>query len=150
MKDPTTKSSWLGRWFLADRVEKRRVARLDSPGLVAYWWTGGPNESKQVRDISASGIYVLTEERWYPGTHIQMTLAKTLGAKSPGEDSITLYATAVRWGQDGVGLEFVLKGTRYRRWLPSWFVDRVPEKQVERFVEHFRVDNPRKPQTWRQ
>jgi hypothetical protein len=134
MKDRTPKKSWFGRWFLDRRAETRRVVRAPSPGLIAYWWTGGRNEPQHVRDISASGVYVVTEERWYPGTHIQMTLAKTLGGKSHGEDSITLYATAVRWGHDGVGLEFVLKGTRYRRRIPYWLVDGISKKQVERFI----------------
>ena len=138
MKDITPKKSWLGRWFLAGRAEKRRVARAPSPGLIAYWWTGGRNELQHVRDISASGLYVVTDERWYLGTHVQMTLAKTFTGKSKEEHSITLFATAVRWGHDGVGLEFVLRGARYRNRIPSWFVDCVPERQVERFVESFR------------
>jgi hypothetical protein len=152
MKDPTAKRSWLGRWFFAGRAEERRVARASSPGLVAYWWTGGRNEPQHVRDISPSGVYVVTDERWYLGTLIQMTLAKTFTGKSQEERSITLFATAVRWGPDGVGLEFALKGARYRNRVPSWFVDCVPERQVERFVEVFRVDYPKKqkPATWRQ
>ncbi len=61
-----------------------------------------------MHDISATGLYVVTEERWYPGTLILMTLHNTHAGEEIAERSISVLSRAVRWGNDGVGLQFVL------------------------------------------
>jgi hypothetical protein len=114
-KPMTPKRNRLERFFYPDRSEKRRVARVATSDLVAYFWTGGPPQSQAVRDISESGMYVVTEERWYLGTKIRITLAKKSMGKSQAERSVTLFATAVRWGANGVGLEFVKNAAEDRR-----------------------------------
>ena len=63
-----------------------------------------------MKDISATGLYVVTEERWYPGTLILMTLQNTHAGEEIAERSISVLSRAVRWGNDGVGLQFVLNG----------------------------------------
>ncbi len=133
------KRSWLERWLFPDTSgqDKRSGARKPAPGLVAHFWTGGPPKSHPVRDISATGMYVLTEERWYLGTQIRITLTKTLDEGSRAERSITVMATAVRWGDDGVGLEFVRSAagkTRRYEPLPSEGAD---GEQLGQFVEQF-------------
>jgi hypothetical protein len=50
----------------------------------------------------------VTEERWYPGTLVLMTLQIMDGVEESEERSITVHSRAVRWGNDGVGLQFVL------------------------------------------
>lgn len=98
--------SWWKKLIDPDPPDLRRATRESIPGLFVYYWTGGTPTPNQVRDISQSGCYVLTSERWYPGTIMQMTLA---GKDKKGfEHSITVQSRAVRWGNDGVGLEFVL------------------------------------------
>lgn len=133
------KRSWLERWLFPDTSEqdKRGGDRKPAPGLIAHFWTGGPPKSQPVRDISATGLYVVTEERWYLGTQIRITLTKMLeDASKPGR-SITVMATAVRWGDDGVGLEFVRNDgekTRHQEPLPSEGAD---AEQLGQFVEQF-------------
>lgn len=133
------KRNWLDRWLFPDSSgqDKRSGARNPAPGLIAHFWTGGPPKSHPVRDISATGMYVVTEERWYPGTQILITLTKTLDDGPRAERSITALATAVRWGDDGVGLEFVrntAKKARRREPLPS---DGADGEQLGQFVEQF-------------
>jgi hypothetical protein len=52
-------------------------------------------------------MYIVTNERWYPGTVVRVTLTDR---DHPTDDrTITVNAKAVRRGSDGVGLEFVLE-----------------------------------------
>ena len=97
--------NWLQRWWSPDT---RRAPRERAPGLAAYYWNGAAPKAHSVRDISATGLYVVTEERWYPGTLILMTLQKTQAGEEIAERSISVLSRAVRWGNDGVGLQFVL------------------------------------------
>src|ERR1700752_5326044 len=59
------------RWLFPD-VNQRRAKQYPTPGVVAYYWTGGAPSSYQVGDMSATGLFLLTKERWAPGTLIQM------------------------------------------------------------------------------
>jgi hypothetical protein len=93
------------RWLLSDR---RKTSRHPMPGLVAYHWTGGTPHAHQIGDISATGLYLRTEERWYPGTMIRMTLQRTdTDGENPG-DSIDVQTKVVRWDSDGEGFAFDL------------------------------------------
>ena len=92
------------RWLSTDR---RRAKRHPLPGLVAYYWTGGAPEAFHIGDISANGLYLLTDERWYPGTMILMTLQRTNTDGEGPDDYIAVQTRVARWGTDGVGLAFV-------------------------------------------
>src|SRR5579863_3173200 len=102
---PNSLKTWLQNWLSSDR---RRSHRQPLPGLVAYYWTGGTPRAYQISDISTSGFYVLTEERWFPGTLVLMTLQRTDSSGRNTEDSIAVQSRVVRWGSDGLGLAFVL------------------------------------------
>jgi len=106
MTDVRPPRGWLERWWSPD---PRRAPRETATGLAAYYWTGGPPEAHLVKDISATGLYVVTEERWYPGTLILMTLQNTGSGEEIAERTICVHSRAVRWGKDGVGLQFVLQ-----------------------------------------
>ena len=71
--------------------------------------TGGPSTAHEIRDISSTGLYVVTEERWYPGTLVLMTLQNTAFGEQVAERTVCVHSRAVRWGKDGVGLQFVLQ-----------------------------------------
>ncbi|HEY1985212.1 MAG TPA: hypothetical protein VGG85_07385 [Terracidiphilus sp.] len=96
---------WLARWWSPD---PRKAPRNFIQGLAAYYWNGSSPQAQQVRDISRSGLYLVTEERWYPGTLILLTLQRLDGGESLAERAIPVQSRAVRWGSDGVGLEFIL------------------------------------------
>jgi hypothetical protein len=99
---------WLGKLLMAEPGDPRAKARRTVEGLVAYFFTGGAPKGHPIRDISPTGLYVVTSERWYPGTVIRMTLSIAGSEEHPLERSITVHAKSVRWGNDGVGLEFIL------------------------------------------
>lgn len=99
----------LGRWLFPDPPDPRKSDRLLVAGLVAHFFTGGAPEPHEIRDVSSTGLFVVTKERWYPGTVIRMTLTKPGTGQAPTERSITVHARAVRWGNDGVGLEFMVE-----------------------------------------
>jgi hypothetical protein len=106
MKDVRAPRGWLERWWSPD---PRKAPRDYADGLAAYYWTGGPPAAHQIKDISSTGLYVVTEERWYPGTLVLMTLQVTDAGEKLTERTITVHSRAVRWGKDGVGLQFVLE-----------------------------------------
>lgn len=103
------RKNWLKRLFFPDEPnqDKRRATRNQTPGLVAHFWTGGAPQAQPVRDISSTGLYVVTVERWYLGTQIRVTLTRTGGPPTLGPRTLTVEAKAVRYGEDGVGLAFL-------------------------------------------
>lgn len=98
---------WFAKLLNSEPEDPRIASRESLPGLIAYYFTGGTPQPYAVRDISPTGMYILTEERWYPGTVVRATL--TDRSNPSAERSITVNAKAVRAGSDGVGFEFVLE-----------------------------------------
>ena len=143
MKNIKPAKSWLQRLLSPDPPEPRKASRESLPGLAAYFWTGGVSEEHGIRDVSPTGLYVFTTERWYPGTVVRMTL--TDRREPTVERSITVNACVVRWGNDGVGLQFVLQNGRDRRQGQASVVDGmvhgVDKQQVDEFLQRLRSGN---------
>jgi uncharacterized protein len=134
-KPAKPRPGWLERWLFPNPAEPRRAGREPVAGLVAHFFTGGAPQAHDIRDISATGLYVVTTERWYPGTMIRMTLSKPDTGQALSERTITIQARAVRWGNDGVGLEFVVEPSRKpTRGQPST-PDSVDSKQLDHFLK---------------
>ena len=127
-----TIKSWLQNLLSSDR---RRAKRLPLPGLVAYYWTGSTPRAYQVADVSLSGLYLLTEERWYPGTLVMMTLQRTDSEGRNLDDAIAVQTRVVRWGTDGLGLSFVLPRTIEHDGKGSWPQNAADKKILERFIQ---------------
>jgi hypothetical protein len=124
--------NWLERWWSPD---PRIAPRIPAHGLAAYYWNGAAPEAHSIRDISTTGLYVITEERWYPGTLLLMTLQRTDCGEQATERAISVQSRAVRWGKDGVGLQFVLPNAREARLGSKTFVDVAGRKEIERFLK---------------
>jgi hypothetical protein len=107
----TTKSSWFIRFLRWLSTDRRGSKRHPLPGLVAYYWTGGAPQAFHIADISTNGLYLLTDERWFPGTMILMTLQRTNTEGDDPDDFISVLTKVIRWGTDGVGLSFVPSNT---------------------------------------
>lgn len=127
--------SWLKRLIFPETTKKRRAVRRSAPGLAAYFWTGGSPEAHIIRDISATGLYAVIEERWYPGTLIRMTLTIADYREQSGRRSITVQAQAVRWGNDGVGLQFVLQNPQHLRQRHSSRLDGTDWNRLDQFLK---------------
>jgi hypothetical protein len=135
-KEIKTAKNWWQRLLFPDPPPPRKAGRESFSGLSACFWTGGVPVQHAIQDISATGLYVVTDERWYPGTVIRMTLTD---CKEPtAERSITVNATAVRWGNDGVGLRFVFQDDEEQRRGQFHVVDGISKKQLEQFLRPFR------------
>jgi hypothetical protein len=130
--------SWIQNWLSSDR---RRAPRHPLPGLVAYYWTGSTPRAYQIADISSSGFYVLTEERWFPGTMVLMTLQRTDNAGKNLDDSIAVQSRVVRWGSDGLGLAFVLSKALDPNSGESIRENGADKKMLERFLERLKDDS---------
>jgi hypothetical protein len=143
MKNIKRPKSWLRRLLFPDPPEPRKAARESLPGLAAHFWTGGAPQAHDVREISSTGLFVLTSERWYPGTVVRMTLTDC--REPSAERSITLNASVIRWGNDGVGLRFVLQNAndacQGEYPLAGSAVQCANAKQLEQFLQRFRSGN---------
>jgi hypothetical protein len=133
-KNHSKPKNWLQRFLSPDPPEPRKAPRAALPGLIAFFWTGGSPHPHAIRDISSTGLYVVTEERWYPGTLIQMTLKKSGSPGSGAESSISLLARANRWGNDGVGLSFVVRDPRNPRDADAAHADGADREELDRFL----------------
>jgi uncharacterized membrane protein (UPF0127 family) len=127
--------NWLQRWWSPD---PRKAPREGAPGLAAYYWNGEAPAAHGIRDISSSGLYVVTEERWYPGTLVLMTLQRSDLGEETAERSIAVQSRAVRWGPDGVGLQFLLPEEPDRRRGSAPALQSVSKKEFERFLEQLK------------
>jgi hypothetical protein len=125
--------SWLQRLLAPEPPDPRKAKREALDGLSAYFFTGGAPVAHGVRDVSLTGLYVLTSERWYPGTMVRMTL--TDRHEPTAERSITLNATVMRSGDDGVGLRFVLQNPKDRRQNENGGIDAA---DVAEFLQKLR------------
>lgn len=138
------KKSWWRRFLAGEPSDPRKSDREPIPGLVAYFFTGSAPIAHEVRDISANGLYVLTEERWYPDTVIRVTLSDQ---RDPAREiSLTLHARAARSGADGVGLQFFLfekrdldRNSSLKENDPTMV---VTKDQLEDFVRRFKASLP--------
>ncbi|SRR5579871_4425716 len=119
---------WLKDWFSSDR---RRSERQPLPSLIAYYFTGGAPRAYQITDISSCGFFVLTEERWCPGTMVRMTLQRTDSSGKNFDDSIAVQSQIVRWVSDGMGLVFIPSRADLNEPLREKGADK---KTLERFL----------------
>ena len=99
-KDPLMKR--LIRWICPDQ----RVAnRHTMPPLIGYLGMVRSSKEYKIGDVSVAGFYMLTDERWIHGTSFPITLERTDDA-GLGQ-ALTIHATVVRTGEDGVAFSFV-------------------------------------------
>ena len=124
------------RWLATDR---RKARRFPLPGLVAYYWTGGKPKRCSIGDISATGLYLFTNERWLPGSMIPMTLQRVGNAGQAPEDWVAVLTQVVRSDTDGRGLAFVFSRfvNVYSGEIPSESV--ADKKVLERFLKQLKL-----------
>jgi hypothetical protein len=67
-----------------------------------------------------------------------MTLQRTDLGEESQERSISVHSRAVRWGNDGVGLQFILKNSPAMGPGKSPLVDAVDKKELDKFLEELR------------
>jgi hypothetical protein len=108
LKPATGPSDTVKNWLSQNTDKERRIARRRRwPHLAAVETESISTAPHAVRDISTTGLYLLTDERWPLGTRVQMSLQRTDGLDDATMIPTTLELRVSRWGADGVGLEFV-------------------------------------------
>jgi hypothetical protein len=128
-------STWVGTVL---SPHKRRSTRFVKPPLAVYYWTGDQPEPREIANISSSGLYLLTDERWYPGTRVSMTLQRTDLDNKARKEWISVDVRIVRYGADGVGGAFLFSDSGTQGFANS---DNCADKKtLERFIKRLTVD----------
>jgi hypothetical protein len=118
-------------------IERRRAERRNSPALAAYHWKGPIPRENCVRDISSTGAYLLTQERWEPGEVIALTLQRS--GPLERENSFPVQVKAVRLDDHGVAVSFVLPpGADLRLWQ-SPLKNASEQNEPEDILREFRI-----------
>jgi hypothetical protein len=115
--------------------DRRRASRYPAPDLVAYRWTGATPQAQRVADISDTGMFLLTQERWLPGTMITMTLQRANTTGQDSADSLAVQTKVVRWGANGEGLDFVLSNFGEVEREQTWRQGGTSKKALKRFLQ---------------
>lgn len=133
----TPAKGWFSRLF---STEHRRSERKPAPGLVAYYWEGSAPKAHEIQNISSTGFYLLTKERWHPGTVVTMTLQKTAVAGHNPELYIAVQTKVIRLGEDGVGFVFVQLEPHEADRGDGPTTRPVGKKALERFLDQLMSD----------
>jgi hypothetical protein len=94
--------------------------------------------SHTIQNISSTGFYLPTKDRWLPGTMVTMTLQRTDMAheNSGTEPHISVLSKVVRLDEHGVGFAFIPLEAHPRD-LKS---RPVGKKVLNRFLEQLKLD----------
>lgn len=93
---------------LTEEQQHPRAERRSIDGLEAIHWTGSSPGLDIVRNISSTGMYLVTRERWPQGEVNPIRLVYPELTDNSPENQVTIETKSVRWGEDGMGLSFVL------------------------------------------
>jgi hypothetical protein len=88
--------------------EKPRAERLPAAKIAAHCDTELNHVDAGVKDISSTGLYLVTEKRFATGEVVHLTLHAQGSGEGHSELEIAVEARVARLGQDGIGLSFVL------------------------------------------
>ena len=100
--------SWFEKTFAHEQTVQARAERREVPGLEAIHWTGSSPGLDIVKNISSTGMYLVTRERWPEGEVNPIRLVYPELTDDSAEKQVTIETRTVRWGEDGMGLSFVL------------------------------------------
>lgn len=133
MSTPRTKEPLMKRLIRWICPDQRVANRHTMPPLTA--WLGMVRTSKEykVGDVSVAGFYMITEDRWIPGTSFPVTLERT-DEEGMGR-SLTVHATVVRAGDDGVGFTFVQNAAEETADGPNGSNTRIDLTKLAQFLK---------------
>jgi hypothetical protein len=85
-----------------------RAERRNASGLAARYGLDPASAPARIKDISETGVYLLTEKRLSTGELVTLTLEEEGKSENSPELQISVHARVTRQGDDGIGLSFVL------------------------------------------
>ncbi len=106
--------------------ESDRADRRPAEEFAAYWWDGAGVQEDAVRDVSSTGVFVLSRQRWERGDVVWLTLQRKGAVELLPERRMTMQGKAMRVVADGAGFLFVSTADAEAR---AW------ETVVERVLE---------------
>jgi hypothetical protein len=84
--------------------------------------------SRELRDISASGAFLLTEDGWLPGTLLYVVLqSHDVGGGVASEKHFGVWAKVVRRDPQGLGLQFLFADKSQQLALQQFIASIVSE-----------------------
>jgi hypothetical protein len=95
----------------------RRDNRRSADELDVSYTSDSIQKSARVKDLSPTGIFILTGERLALGQRIPLTLKRWSLPENSPQLPLRLFAKAVRYGKDGVGLTFLYGDSESKSWL---------------------------------
>lgn len=126
-------------WIFAE--DRRQAQRLQSLPLVAFYWDGREPVAHAVLNISSTGFYLLTDQHWYPGTVVTVTLQRAKATESDPNRAICVQGKVVRSASDGVGLQFVWSRDHDLRHQEAPITKDANLKTFKSFIKHLQGDN---------
>jgi len=137
----TAGNSWLETFLepVSGNTERRSAERQSADHFSAYRWNGSRLTEEPVKDVSSTGLYILTEERWQPNTLLSLTLQRQGPLEINPERRIDVLAKVVRCGEDGVGLSFVLQDDPESRQWESLRENLIEEAKPEDMLSLVRL-----------
>jgi len=88
--------------------EQPRAERWPVTTLTAHYGRDAAATPAGIKDVSSTGIFLITEEQFPIGQQISLKLQKKSEAELSAELEISLQGQVVRQDQDGIGVSFVL------------------------------------------
>jgi hypothetical protein len=119
--------------------ERRRGERRTSPELAAYLWIGTLAKQASVRDISSTGVYLSTGQRWSSNDTQSLTLQRRGPLEGDFDRRVVVQAKAIRWVEDCVAMSFLLpSGMEVRLWA-SPLKSTAEQTGPDDILQEFRV-----------
>lgn len=98
-------------------LQRRQDGRRSTDDLEILYGPEKVRRKMQVRDISATGVFVLTRERLEIGTHRMINLRHKKATNTYAFPGVHLPARVVRQDDNGAGLTFAMSNRDARQWL---------------------------------
>ena len=95
-------------WYRLPFVYRPRAERRESPDLAAFHWDGPTPKQNHVANISSSGAYLLTHERWNAGEILSLTMQRSGVLQSSAHRRFTVQAQTIRRDDKGVAVAFLM------------------------------------------
>lgn len=88
--------------------EQTRAERSSAAGMAAEYGLEPNFTSAAIKDISATGIYLITEKRLRTNELVTLILREETDPEKSAELRFSVQARVARQGEEGIGLSFVL------------------------------------------
>jgi hypothetical protein len=119
--------------------ERRTIIRLLVQGLIVYSGEGERRKPHEVRDVSPTGLYLRTQERWKQGDVVSLVLQRKDATEEERERRVSVQLRVVRCDQGGIGLSwFWPEGLEFDPWKRV-HTKRLDETDADFFLRELRL-----------